>query len=429
MTSAEGGTVTISPRGALRATLRAPASKSLTNRVLLAAALAEGTSRIRSPLVSEDAAAMVGAVRALGATVTMAGEALVISGTGGRVSAPPDAVDCRLSGTTMRFVLGVAALCERDVTLTGGPPLLRRPIGPLSDALRSLGARVTDAEGFPPVTAGGGLDGGVVEIDVSGSSQYASAVLLAAPYARRDTTVVASGEAADAYIAMTVDMMRRWGAVVSEDSDRRWVVTAGRGYQAREEQVEYDASAAAHLYALAVATGGAVTVTNATAGTLQPDAGITRVLERMGALVSCEGSAVRVEGPDRPLPITVDLAAMPDQVTTVAALAALAEGTSQITGAGVTRGHETDRLSALATELRKVGAEVDEAPDGLRITGPATVQGAVLDTYDDHRLAMAFAAVAASMGATIRDARCVAKTYPDFWQDAAAAGLQVQPDP
>ena len=415
--------MTISPSGPLHATLRAPASKSLTNRVLLAAALAEGTSRIDSPLVSDDAAAMVDAVRALGATVTMHGEALVIVGTGGRVSAPADAVDCRLSGTTMRFVLGVAALSERDVTLTGAPPLLRRPIGPLSAALRSLGARVTDTKGFPPVTAGGGLDGGTVQIDVSGSSQYASAVLLAAPYARGDVTVVASGQAADAYIVMTVDMMRRWGAVVSVDSDRRWVVSAGRGYQAREEQVEYDASAAAHLYALAVATGGAVTVANTTAGTLQPDAQITQVLERMGASVARDGRAVRVAGPTRPVPVAVDLTAMPDQVTTVAALAALAEGTSQITGVGVTRGHETDRLAALATELRKVGAEVDEAPDGLQITGPATLQGAALDTYDDHRLAMAFAAVAARVGATIRDAGCVAKTYPGFWDDAAALGL------
>jgi 3-phosphoshikimate 1-carboxyvinyltransferase len=426
VTAAGPAALTVVPSGALHGSVRAPGSKSLTNRALLAAALAHGTSRIHSPLVSDDASAMLSAVRVLGARVAFSDDVVVISGTGGAVATPSEPVHCRLSGTTMRFALAVAALASGEVTLTGDVPLLRRPIGPLCQALRDLGARVSDADGFPPATAGGGLAGGTARIDVSGSSQYASAVLLAAPYAAADVTVIADGEAADAYIAMTVDLMHRWGATVDTSGPRRWRVRAGRGYQARDEHVEYDASAAAHLYGLAMATGGSVTVTNVAPTTLQPDAGILEVLTWMGGTVTQDGAHVRVEGPGRLRPVDVDLADMPDQVTTVAALAALADGASHITGVGVTRGHETDRLAALAIELRKVGAAVEEEPDGLRISGPASTAGPVLDTYDDHRLAMAFAAVAARVGATIRDPGCVAKTYPRFWDDAAGLGMTLE---
>ena len=423
----DAAAVEVVPGGPVTAALRAPASKSLTNRAVLVAALARGVSRLVAPLHSDDTRAMCRVVEALGAQVALDGADLVIVGTDGRVTAPNVPVDAGLSGTTMRFAAATAALARDTVTLTGAEPLLRRPIGPLTAALRNLGAQAEDHDGFPPVRLSGGLDGGAVEVDVSGSSQYLSAVLLAAPYARRDVVVTASGESADAYIAMTADLMVRWGAEVVEQQRGVWRVTAGRGYTARDEPVEYDASAAAHLYALAAATGGSVTVLNGAPSTLQPDAQLPDVLTAMGCTVREEEGAVSVTGPATLKPVTVDLSSMPDQVTTIAALAALAQGTSVITGVGVTRGHETDRLAALAAELSKLGIPVTEAPDGLTVHGGTAHGPARLATHDDHRLAMAFAAIALAVpDVVIEDPGCVAKTYPGFWDDLASSGVTLR---
>ena len=218
--------------------------------------------------------------------------------------------------------------------------------------------------------------------------------------------------------------MRRWGAQVERADEATWRVTAGAHYQPRHDVVEYDASAAAHLYALAVATAGRVTVTNAAPGSGQPDAGLTAVLEAMGAQVRRVGEEVTVVGPDVPAAVDVDLRAMPDMVTTVAALAALAPGISRISGVEVARAHETDRLAALATELGKLGVSVTERPDGLVVQGGGAQGPARLATNDDHRLAMAFAAVAARVpDVTVEEPGCVAKTYPGFWDDLRKVGV------
>ncbi|MGH8896024.1 MAG: 3-phosphoshikimate 1-carboxyvinyltransferase [Egibacteraceae bacterium] len=418
--------VEVSPSGPVHARLRAPASKSVTNRLLVIAALAEGSSLLRGPLDSDDTRAMRRAVLALGAQVSDAPEGWRVTGTGGRPHPAPGAVvDARLSGTTLRFVTAMATLADGPVTVTGARALLRRPVGALVAALRALGADAADAGGLPPVRlGGGGLRGGPVEVDVTGSSQFSTAVLLIAPYAREGVLVTAAGAAAGGYLDLTVTMMRRWGATVAQVNDVCWDVAPTARYAARDEAVEYDASAAAHLFALAAATGGAVTVVNAAAGTLQPDAGLPAVLERMGATVARDGDALTVSGPARLEPVEVDLRAMPDQVTTVAALAALAEGTSRLHGLAVARGHETDRLAALAGELRKLGVPVSEAPDGLEITGGAARGPAQLATHDDHRLAMAFAAIGARVpGVVIEEPWCVTKTYPGFWEDLRAAGV------
>jgi 3-phosphoshikimate 1-carboxyvinyltransferase len=418
-------TVELVPSGPVRAALAAPASKSVTNRALVCAALADGGSRLVGPLVSDDAAAMRAAVGALGATVEDSGGAWLVAGTGGRPRSPDAPLDARLSGTTMRFLAAVATLTPVGATVTGQAGLLARPVGPLTGALRALGARVADAGGHPPVTAaGGGLAGGQVTVAAARSSQFASAVLLVAPFARAQVRLAAEGLGAPGYVELTAEVMRWFGVGVERAGAACWVVRPGR-YQGRTLEVEYDASAAAHLYAVAAATGGEVTVTNAAPGSRQPDAGLPEVLARMGARVRRAASALTVAGPDVLAPVDADLAAMPDQVTTVAALAALAPGTSRIAGVAVARGHETDRLAALAAELAKLGVGVEQRPGGLvvhggRATGPARVA-----THGDHRLAMAFAAVAARVpGVTIEDPGCVAKTYPGFWRDLAAAGLR-----
>lgn len=415
------------PGGPVALRLAAPASKSVTNRALLCAALAEGTSHLRGAAASDDAEAMTTALGQLGARVELHPGVWTVVGTGGRLAGPDRALDARLSGTTMRFLSAAATLTPAGATVTGAPPLLRRPVGPLVAALRTLGAEVADAgSGLPPVTAaGGGLAGGRATVDASASSQFASAVLLVAPYARRPVTLTAERLGAAAYVDLTAAVMRRFGARADPADPAAWRVEPGP-YRAAELEVEYDASAAAHLFALAAATGGEVTVTNAAPGTLQPDAALPGLLEAMGATVTRDGACVTVRGPAALDPVDADLAAMPDQVTTVAALAALATGPSRIRGVAVTRGHETDRLAALAAELAKLGVTVREQPDGLVVegAGPDRLRPARLATWGDHRMAMALAAVAARVpGVVLEDPGCVAKTYPGFWDDLAAAGL------
>jgi 3-phosphoshikimate 1-carboxyvinyltransferase len=443
------------PAGPVHLRLAAPASKSVTNRALLCAALAVGTSHLRGAAPSDDAEAMAGALADLGAGIdTEDRSRWRVEGTGGRLRGPDRPLDARLSGTSMRFLSAAATLTADGATVTGRPPLLRRPVGPLVAALRVLGAEIRDAgNGLPPVTAaGGGLEGGQAAVDAAASSQFASAVLLVAPYARRPVTLAAERLGAAAYVELTVAVMRQFGAAVEPAGapggpgpgprpaaelgspgqaprpaagPAAWRVEPGP-YRATDLAVEYDASAAAHLFALAAATGGQVTVTNATPGTLQPDAALPDLLAAMGATVTRDGDAVCVRGPERLGPVDADLAAMPDQVTTVAALAALADGRSRLRGVGVARGHETDRLAALAAELAKLGVAVTELPDGLMIAGagPGALHPARLATWGDHRMAMALAAVAARVpGVVLEDPACVAKTYPGFWRDLAAAGL------
>jgi 3-phosphoshikimate 1-carboxyvinyltransferase len=419
------------PAGPLVARLAAPPSKSVTNRALVCAALADGTSRLRGALGGDDAEAMAAALGELGAPVDTGPAAWTVQGSGARLHSPSGPLDARLSGTTMRFLTAVATLAPAGATVGGQPPLLRRPVGPLVGALRALGAELTDRGGFPPVTAaGGGLAGGQARLDASASSQFASAVLLVAPYARRAVRLRADGLGAPAYVALTAALMRDFGATVDREDTAGWRVAAGGPYRPRDLEVEYDASAAAHLFALAAATGGSITVTNARPGTLQPDAGLPEVLARMGATLIRDGAALTVRGPQELAPVDVDLAATPDQVTTVAALAALARGSSRIGGVAVARGHETDRLAALATELGKLGVAVDELPDGLLVHGRGAegLRPARLATHGDHRMAMALAAVAARVpGLVVDDPGCVAKTYRGFWRDLAAAGLRWRP--
>jgi len=424
------------PSGPVWARLRAPASKSVTNRALLCAALAAGTSLLRDPLDSDDSQAMRAALAALGADVE-AGlldgvPVWRVGGTAGDLAVPSAPLDARASGTTMRFLAAIVTLAPPGaaVTVTGRAGLLARPIGPLVAALRALGAAVADQDGYPPVTAtGGGLDGGAVVVDAAASSQFVSAALLAAPYAHRPVELRARGLGAPAYVELTAQVMRDFGAVVN-GGQTAWRVEAGHPYQARDVTVEYDASAAAHLFAVAAATGGAVTVVNASAGSWQPDAHLPDLLEAMGCTVGRDGAALTVCGPERLDPVDVDLAAMPDQVTTVAVLAALARGRSRLRGVAVARGHETDRLAALAAELGKLGVAVTERADGLVIDGGAPRGPARIDPHDDHRLAMAFAALAARVpGVTIAQPGCVAKTYPGFWDDLAAAGVRVRVRP
>jgi 3-phosphoshikimate 1-carboxyvinyltransferase len=426
------------PTGPLRATVRIPGSKSVTNRALVLAALAEGTSTLRSPLASRDTLLMAGALGALGAPVdTARGEAWTVRGTGGplRPAEVPARLDVGNAGTVARFLPAVAALAEGDVVLDGDPRVRERPVGPLLGALRALGADVDDGgRGALPVTVRGTglLAGGEVTLDASSSSQLVSGLLLAAPRTRDGVTVRHRGGPLPSapHLAMTVAMLRDAGAVVDDREPETWRVEAGP-LRALDLDIEPDLSSAAPFLAAPLVAGGSVTVTGWPLRTTQPGAALVGLLERMGArveLVPTDGrtGTLTVTGSGRPpAPIEADLGDCGELTPVVTALAALASGLSELSGVAHLRLHETDRLAALAKELTALGGDVRETETGLAIT-PRRLHGGLFSTYDDHRLAMAAAVLGLAVdGVDVADVATTGKTlprFPDLWSAMVSGG-------
>ncbi|MGD0875849.1 MAG: 3-phosphoshikimate 1-carboxyvinyltransferase [Acidimicrobiales bacterium] len=414
------------PTGPVQGTLEAPSSKSLTNRALVIAALAKGRSVLSRLLRSDDTAVMISGLVGLGVGIEDIGGDTEVTGTAGRPVASGRTLNAGLSGTTLRFLAALALITEGTVVLDGEEPLRRRPIGQLLEVLGAAGAEVLSENGRPPLRiSGSGLLGGRLHVDASASSQFATALLMVAPYADDDLIVEVEGLRELGYVRLTVATMTRWGARVDEEAPGTFKVSARYPYLSRAESIEHDASAAAHLYALAVATRGSITVANAFE-TAQPDGGLLEVLAAMGAMFSRGPGGTTVERRGELTGIDVDLAAMPDQVPTIAVLAALARGETVIRGVEIVRGHESDRITAVATELGRLGAQVEEAPDGLVVHGGAPLHGGRIDTHRDHRIAMAFTAIGAVVpGVELSDPGCVAKTYPRFFDDVARLGVGI----
>lgn len=417
--------------GPVDADVTVPGSKSITNRALLIAALADGTSTLTGALDSDDTRYMAGALRALGLGVAHDEEALTFTVGGGGGAFPAAEADLFVgnSGTSMRFLAAAVALGRGRYRLDGVPRMRERPIAPLIDALNGLGAdvRSESGDGCPPVVVtAAGLRGGSVTMPGDRSSQYFSALLMAAPYARDDVTITVEGDlVSKPYMVITSAVMRAFG-VTAEIDDQHWRtfrVPAGQRYTARAYAIEPDASNASYFFAAAAVTGGRVRVPGLGQGSTQGDLGFVRVLEAMGATVTMTDTSTEVTGP--PVGalrgVDLDLNAISDTAQTLAAIAPFADGPTTIRGVGHMRLKETDRVAALATELRRLGQEVDERPDGLRIT-PRPIVPATVATYDDHRMAMSFAITGlASGGVSIADPDCVRKTFPDFFATLAAA--------
>jgi 3-phosphoshikimate 1-carboxyvinyltransferase len=430
--------------GPLDATVAVPGSKSLTNRALVCAALAEGVTTIDGALVADDTDAMVAALRALGADIVarpsgrergggVAGMAhLTVTGTGGDLAAGPQDLDLRLSGTTSRFLLPVVALGSGRYRLDGRPPLRARPMGPVLSAIEALGARVEPQgrAGHLPLTvvAPGRLAGGRLDVPADTSSQYLSALLLAAPYCgdglRLRVTTQLVGRP---FVGMTVAVMGAFGADVAatdEVSGPLFTVAAGR-YRGTDCRIEPDASAASYFLAAAAICGGRVTVQGLGLGSIQGDAAFADLLAAMGGVVERSADATTVIGPARLSGLgDVDLAAMPDMAQTLAAVAVFAEGPTRLRGVGFIRGHETDRIAATVRELRRCGIDAREERDGF-VVHPGTPVPARVRTYDDHRMAMSFALLGLRVpGIEIEDPDCVAKTFPGYWDtlDGLRAG-------
>ncbi len=417
--------------GPLHGTIAAPGSKSHTNRALALAGLAAGQSHLVAPLVAQDTERMIQGLRALGVQINTTGTGWVVEGSDGQlgsgaVEISGDVViDAGDSGTTMRMLTALATLSAGPVRITGSEGLVARPIGPLVDALRQLGCNVDAAEGRPPVTVRPDRPkGGRAEVDARQSSQFVSSLCLVSPYAREDVTLVPSGLGAYGYVEMTLEMMRRWGAD-ARTGDQVISIMAGQGYQGRVEHIAGDASAAAHLFAMAVATRGEVTVTNLAHAGAQPDMAILTILSALGVSWRWESDdAIVVAGPEELTPIEVDLSPSPDLLPVVAVLASLAFGRSALTGLGVTRHHETDRVAAVAMELARVGISTEVTPDSMIVNGGGPQGMVTIDSHGDHRIAMAFAALGARLPfIIIQDPSCVSKTYPGFWEAAQSLGL------
>lgn len=410
--------------GPVNAEVTVPGSKSITNRALILAALAEGPSMVRRPLCARDTTLMAAALRSLGVGIEEPESAEHDWRVTPRALTGETRVDVGNAGTVMRFVPPVACLADGPVVFDGDPRARERPLGPMLDALRALGADIEAGErGGMPITVHGhgGLSGGEVTIDASTSSQLVSGLLLAGPRFERGAMIRHVGPAVPSlpHIAMTVDMLRARGVQAEAVGAREWRVGPGT-IDAVDVDVEPDLSNAAPFLAAAMVTGGTVTVREWPAPTTQPGDALPDLFEAMGATCQRRDGAVTVAGPD-PAELSglhADLHDVGELTPVLAAVCAVAAGPSRLTGIAHLRRHETDRLAALANELSRFGARVMETDDGLLIApvNPSTdLHGGVFRTFDDHRLAMAGAVLGLVVpGVGIGDVATTAKTFPDF---------------
>jgi 3-phosphoshikimate 1-carboxyvinyltransferase len=398
--------------GPVSAVVSLPGSKSQTNRALVLGALADAPSVVRRPLTSRDTTLMRDGLRGLGCAIEGAAEAWTL--TPGPLVGPAE-VDCGLAGTVMRFLPPVAGLASGPVGFDGDPHMRRRPVGPVLEALRTLGVEV-EGDGLPFTVHGrGSVRGGTVVVDASASSQFVSALLIAAARFDQGVDVRHDGKPVPSlpHIDMTVGMLRENGVDVDDAEANRWAVAPGR-VTAVDRSIEPDLSNAAPFLALAAVTGGEVTVRDWPRTTTQAGDALREILALMGCAVDLSHDGLRVRGGDGLAGIDLDLRDVGELTPAVAALAALAGSPSHLRGIGHVRGHETDRLAALARELGGLGADVTEHADGLSFR-PATLHGGLFHTYADHRMAHAGVIVGAAVGdVLVENVSTTGKTFPDF---------------
>ncbi len=410
----------------------APPSKSYTHRAFAIALLAKGESRITDPLIGLDTRATIDAAESLGAKISCAHGAWVAKGTGGKLKPRTDVIDAQNSGTTIRLMSAVAALSPKLICLTGDESIKRRPMGPLIEALGKLGAnaRCEGAEGRPPVVVGGGLKGGDVEITGAVSSQFISALLIACPYARDDVALSVTEEPrSKPYIEITLELLDAAGARIKRDKSLTDFKIGGRQvFRPLELRIPGDFSSAAFVLGAAALTGSTVKMSNLNVRGAQGDKRIVGLLREFGADVKVRGETVEVTGAGGLNGIEADCGDNPDLVPIVSVLGAVADGKTRIMNVPHLRFKETDRLRALATELRKLGARVEELPDELRFQGVKQLRGAKVSSYGDHRMAMAFAVAGlVARGQTVVDgAESIPVSYPSFVEDMRKLGAQLE---
>jgi len=415
--------LTLQPIAGVDGQVQIPGSTSLSNRILLLAALAEGCTTITNLLDSDDTRRMLESLEALGVDYHLSADrkTCVVDGIGSTFGEVEGDLFLGNAGTAMRPLTAALCCSSGEYTLTGDPRMYERPIGDLVDALRQLGADVEylKDEGYPPLhIKGTGLKGGSVSIKGNISSQFLTALLMAAPTASEDLTIEVEGElVSKPYIDITLHVMKAFGVEVDNQDYQRFVIKAGQRYLSPSEiMVEGDASSASYFLAAAAVAGGTVRVYGVGEDSVQGDARFADVLGQMGASVSYGPTYVEVSRKGPLKAVDLDLNHIPDAAMTIATTALFAEGTTAIRNIYNWRVKETDRLAAMATELRKVGASVVEGEDFIEVT-PGELQHASIETYDDHRIAMCFSLVAlGDTKVTILDPGCTAKTVPEYFE-------------
>ena len=428
--------------GSLSASVRVPGSKYEANRLLIAAALTEGTTRLRGLPEGEDIRAAISALEALGARTTGDGDCLEVQGVSdGGSPGPscdpgnPETVSVGESGTLLRFLTAAAATVREPITITGSGRIRRRPVAGLVVALETLGADIETTEGFAPLTVRSGrLGGGEVRVAATQSSQFASALLLAAPRATGGVSIGLEGEPVSAsYLDLTVSVMARCGVSVERPEPHRFRVAPGARYRPGEHRISGDWTTASYFFAAAAIAPGRVTVHGLDPESPQGERSFGEILSRMGCEVTEEpaedGVRVTVTGVPRLRGVAVDMGSMPDAAPTLAAIAPFAEGPTRIRGIGHLRHKESDRIAALADGLYQLGARVATEDDALAIEPPegtAGLRAGTIDPRGDHRIAMALALTGLRVpGVRVRNPEVVAKSFPGFWDALSQLGAQV----
>jgi len=417
----------LAPIRSVSGTVKLPGSKSISNRVLLLAALASGETRLHDLLDSEDTRVMLDALRTLGIAVKRDKGATVVTGAGGAFPVKAAELFLGNAGTAFRPLTAALALYGGEYRLSGVARMHERPIGDLVDALRGLGAAIDylGEAGYPPLHIKSALinAGGKVSVRGDVSSQFLTALLLALPLTGRQITIAVEGELiSKPYVEITLNTMRRFGVDVGRDGWAAFTIPAGAHYRSPGELwVEGDASSASYFLAAGAVGGGPVRVEGVGRDSIQGDVRFAEVLEQMGARIAMGENWIEASAPGgkskKLRAIDADFNHIPDAAMTVAVAALFADGPCTLRNIGSWRVKETDRIAAMATELRKLGATVEEGKDWLRVTPPATLRPAAIDTYDDHRMAMCFS-LAALGGVTVRinDPQCVNKTFPEYFE-------------
>ncbi|SFF41055.1 3-phosphoshikimate 1-carboxyvinyltransferase [Paenibacillus algorifonticola] len=426
--------VTINPpAAALEGTVRIPGSKSLTNRALIMAALAEGKSQISGLLLSDDSYWCIAALEQLGVKVAIDGETAYVDGCGGNWPLSSGELYVGAAGTIARFLPGALAIGNGVWTIKGSKRLSERPLAPLLDALTDLGATFEyeqSERSLPLVLRANGLQGGTAMLPGSTSSQFISGLLIAAPYAKAPITVRIEGEVVQKdYVEMTLEMMALFGAApeASLSTDAPFITVPTGKYEAHSILLEPDVSTCCYFWALAALTAGRIRTEGIDASrTSQPDIAMLGVLEQMGCTVVRGESFVEVQGPERLKGgFTVSMQKWSDQTLTLAVLAIFTDGSITLKDAAHIRHHECDRIAAICTELGKLGIHVMEHEDGLTVY-PGKPQAALLNSHDDHRMAMALSLIGSKVSnLRISDPGCVSKTNPNYFEQLAALGFQI----
>jgi len=416
-------------KGSVEASVAIPGSKSYTNRALLLGALTGGLVRIKNPLVSDDTHAMIACLRTLGIRCSFSDEYLEVEGDLTKIADREYTLNANFSGTTIRFLLAVAAVIPGVKIIRGRGRLNERPIAHLVESLRDLGAKIeyVDKEGYPPVRVlSSKLSPGMVKMKGAVSSQFLSALLMIAPLVGELTIEVEGEQISRPYIDMTIEAMREFGvAKVANEKYHTYKVAGGQRYKATEYNVEGDVSSASYFFAIAALTKSTVTLSNMNPKSIQADMRFLNILEKMGGEVSYGKDSITFEGTGVKA-LSVDMQDCPDQAQTLAVLAAFAEGTTTITGIRSLRIKETERVIAVESELEKMGIKTESTPDTLVIHGGAP-KPAAIDTYGDHRMAMAFAVAGTVLeGIDINDPDVVSKTFPHFWDALEHIGVTLQ---